>query len=104
MGFFKWLFGGKSKPTTHAPQPQSPVASSGVAQCQSRDESPAPAAETEAESNDIESLARDAWRAYDACKEEYVVEPSMPILFFGDGAAYRQSVRKVITVGKNPSF
>ena len=33
----------------------------------------------------------------------FVVEPSLPILFFGDIDAYANSKIKIITVGKNPS-
>ena len=36
-------------------------------------------------------------------KEEYVVAPSLPILYFGDTNKYLKSKLKVITVGKNPS-
>lgn len=36
-------------------------------------------------------------------KEEYVVAPSLPILYFGDTSKYLKSKLKVITVGKNPS-
>jgi len=34
----------------------------------------------------------------------FVVNPSIPILYFGDEVAYRSSNLKVITVGKNPSL
>lgn len=34
----------------------------------------------------------------------FVVNPSIPILYFGDEVAYRNSNLKVITVGKNPSL
>lgn len=34
----------------------------------------------------------------------YIVNPSIPILYFGDEKAYRSSALKVITVGKNPSL
>jgi hypothetical protein len=35
---------------------------------------------------------------------DFVVNPSIPILYFGDEIAYRKSECKVITVGKNPSL
>lgn len=35
--------------------------------------------------------------------KEFVVNPSLPILYFGDLDAYENSPIKVITVGKNPS-
>ena len=35
--------------------------------------------------------------------EEFAVNPSLPILYFGDLDAYEKSPRKVLTVGKNPS-
>jgi len=37
-------------------------------------------------------------------KNQYTVNPSIPILYFGDEVAYRSSVLKVITVAKNPSL
>ena len=42
-----------------------------------------------------------AWRAFDraACR----VTPAVPILFFGDLEAYRDSCVRVVTVGLNPS-
>ena len=36
--------------------------------------------------------------------QSFVVNPSIPILYFGDEVAYRKSKLKVITVGKNPSL
>lgn len=115
MGLLKWLFGGKEKNTftldakrsnRHLePTPASPpVASrpSGGNPAKLFAEAIARAAER-SHRNAIEHLAHAPWHAYDACTETYIVEPSMPILFFGDGAAYRKSERRVITVGKNPS-
>lgn len=41
---------------------------------------------------------------FDFFKEDnFVVAPSLPILYFGDLASYEKSDLKVITVGKNPS-
>ena len=37
-------------------------------------------------------------------KDEVVVKPSLPILYFGDLESYLKSNLKVITVGKNPSL
>jgi hypothetical protein len=54
----------------------------------------------------LESLAARAWSIFrDAQRDlpEVVVEPSMPILFFGDSEAYERSALKVATVGLNPS-
>lgn len=51
-----------------------------------------------------------AHRAFDAYVEalevvpEVVVRPAMPILFFGDVDRYRQSQRRIVTVGLNPSL
>ena len=36
-------------------------------------------------------------------RENFVVEPSLPILYFGDLMDYEKSNLKVLTVGKNPS-
>jgi hypothetical protein len=36
--------------------------------------------------------------------QSFVVNPSIPILYFGDEVGYRNSYLKVITVGKNPSL
>lgn len=91
MGLLKWLFGGKEKNTFTLDAKRS-----------NRHLEPTRAAER-SHRNAIEHLAHAPWHAYDACTETYIVEPSMPILFFGDGAAYRKSERRVITVGKNPS-
>lgn len=55
-------------------------------------------------SNHTENLARRAWAQYDEFEDEdFVVEESMPILYFGDRAAYERSSLKVVTVGHNPS-
>lgn len=35
--------------------------------------------------------------------ESFVVNPSLPILYFGDLASYKRSDIKILTVGKNPS-
>ncbi len=46
-----------------------------------------------------------AWRIYEAhAQEDFVVSPSMPILYFGDALSYSRSERKVVTVGLNPSY
>lgn len=36
-------------------------------------------------------------------ENEIIVKPSLPILYFGDLNAYKNSRKKVLTVGKNPS-
>ncbi|MCX2718921.1 hypothetical protein [Lentiprolixibacter aurantiacus] len=40
---------------------------------------------------------------HDSKSLEYVVNPSLPIVFFGDISSYHNQNFKVITVGKNPS-
>ena len=46
-----------------------------------------------------------AWHIFDAhAREDIVVKPSMPILYFGDSSGYFRSERKVVTVGLNPSY
>lgn len=45
-----------------------------------------------------------AWRAFDrAAGRPCRVDPALPVLFFGDLAAYRASRLRVLTVGLNPS-
>lgn len=52
----------------------------------------------------LDGPAVKAWRAYDNAAELAVrVNPAVPILFFGDLAAYRVSTLRVVTVGLNPS-
>jgi hypothetical protein len=51
----------------------------------------------------LELLAQQAWQLYRSCEAEFIVEPSMPILFFGNSSKYQTSPRRIITVGKNPS-
>jgi hypothetical protein len=54
----------------------------------------------------MRDLAVRAWDLYDhaiAHANGVVVDPSMPILYFGDSEAYRRSPLKVVTVGLNPS-
>ena len=49
-------------------------------------------------------LKEKAMKYYDDFKEQdFVVKPSLPILYFGDIEAYFDSEIKIITVGKNPS-
>ncbi len=46
-----------------------------------------------------------AQRAFDCVAEQpWCVKPSVPILFFGDVTAYRDSPLRVLTVGLNPSL
>jgi hypothetical protein len=52
-------------------------------------------------------LAVEAWELFDesrAAVPEAVVDPSMPILYFGDTVAYGSAPFKVVTVGLNPSL
>ncbi len=52
----------------------------------------------------MDTLIRKSWLVYDRFKnEEFVLAPSIPILYFGDGEGYFESKTKVITVGLNPS-
>lgn len=44
-----------------------------------------------------------AWATYANSPDECVVRPSIPILYFGDSAAYARSPLKVVTVALNPS-
>ena len=49
--------------------------------------------------------AETAWNIFGAnARENYVVRPSMPILYFGDSTEYFQSETRVVTVGLNPSY
>jgi hypothetical protein len=52
----------------------------------------------------LRDLIDEAWREY-AChhQEDFVVTPSIPILFFGDLRRYLASPVRVVTVGLNPS-
>ena len=54
----------------------------------------------------FDTLAARAWDIFHRTEDAgygVVVQPSIPILFFGDSAAYFASSVKVITVGLNPS-
>jgi hypothetical protein len=54
----------------------------------------------------FETLIERAWDIFDRAANAgggVVVRPSVPVLFFGDSAAYFASSLKVITVGLNPS-
>lgn len=52
----------------------------------------------------LRDLICDSWKAYKKAEgEAYLVQPSIPILFFGDSEKYFSSKVKVITVGLNPS-
>lgn len=56
------------------------------------------------EVNKMNSLIEKSW--YHFCEfrnENYIVSPSIPILYFGDQKAYSQSEIKILTVGLNPS-
>lgn len=45
----------------------------------------------------------EAWRLYHETKDDCVVRPSVPILFFGDYRLYHESPLKIVTVALNPS-
>ncbi len=52
----------------------------------------------------MDVLISDAWNEYYSFQQhDFVVKPSVPILFFGDSNRYRRSKLRVITVGLNPS-
>lgn len=52
----------------------------------------------------MDHLIKESWLIYERHSvQEFVVTPSIPILFFGDSRRYWDSEIKVITVGKNPS-
>jgi hypothetical protein len=55
----------------------------------------------------MQDLAGRAWELYElalANANGVVVQPSMPILYFGDSEVYRRSPLKVVTVALNPSL
>jgi len=52
----------------------------------------------------LDQLVAECWRMYDEAKNiDFVVKPSIPILFFGDSDRYSHSKIRVVTVGLNPS-
>lgn len=54
---------------------------------------------------DMATLVRDVWRHYVGLQAApFVVQPALPILFFGDQAQYRRSAVRVVTAGLNPSL
>src|SRR4051812_23219231 len=56
------------------------------------------------EDGTLRYLVDEAWREYDLHRhEEFVVKPSVPILFFGDLQRYLSSPVRIVTVGLNPS-
>ena len=53
----------------------------------------------------LDQAVEEAWRAHDnAARLTTRVNPSIPILFFGDLSAYSVSTFRVLTVGLNPSL
>lgn len=50
----------------------------------------------------MNALIEQAWRDYERYADG-IVQPSIPVLYFGDYERYKQSAVKVVTVGKNPS-
>lgn len=48
-------------------------------------------------------LVDQAWQCFEATPSEFRASSSVPILFFGDLAAYQASPLRVVTVGLNPS-
>ena len=52
----------------------------------------------------MDNLVRESWQIYNRSENRpFLVQPSIPILFFGDSNKYFSSMLKVITVGLNPS-
>ena len=52
----------------------------------------------------LDELIAEAWRAFDSdAAQKSRVRDSMPILFFGNCKAYRESDVRIVTVGLNPS-
>lgn len=62
---------------------------------------------SEAQADDkaeIHELLATSWNDYAAfVKDAALVQPSLPVLFFGDLAACRSSTTRIVTVGLNPS-
>ena len=56
------------------------------------------------EMDGLNSLVKEAWKAFECADPSLRVHPAMPILFFGDLEAYAASPVRVVTVGLNPSF
>ena len=56
------------------------------------------------EKGGLNSLVKEAWKAFECADPSLRVHPAMPILFFGDLEAYSVSPVRVVTVGLNPSF
>lgn len=55
----------------------------------------------------LTDLSHQAFSAYAKAlvvTPEFVVQPAVPVLYFGDEPAYRRSPLKIITVGLNPSL
>jgi hypothetical protein len=54
--------------------------------------------------SDVSRLASAAWKLHGAFTHTpYLVQPSVPILYFGDLEAYWRSPLRIVTVGLNPS-
>lgn len=52
----------------------------------------------------LKDCAEEAWQQYDSFEgKDVVVDPSIPILYFGDLDGYSRSEVKIVTVGLNPS-
>lgn len=53
---------------------------------------------------DIDDVIEKSWQIYDDVRsEKFIVDPSIPILFFGDSEKYFRSKIRIVTVGLNPS-
>ena len=55
-------------------------------------------------SDKLNELAAECWKAFDRVAGcSFVVRPAIPILYFGDSNRYFSSIRRIVTVGLNPS-
>lgn len=51
----------------------------------------------------LEQLITECWTTFNAFNPSYKVNPSIPILWFGDMEAYLKSQKRIVTVALNPS-
>ena len=51
----------------------------------------------------LQQIIDDCWNDFNAFNHPYKVTPSIPILWFGDLDAYRNSKKKIVSVALNPS-
>lgn len=51
----------------------------------------------------MNDLIESAWKCYRSIQGDFIVKPSIPILYFGDRDKYLKSSLRIVTVGLNPS-